>query len=381
MGETVFKPQPFFLNHKGAKMAIAKDPKSGKWIAQIGSGDQGTRKKKRFSHKKDAEAWVREQESFFESEESKYPFGPQTLVSDMLSLYLKSLTHRNSEYVREIKVSAEAIFKACKIKIFDDLNPRRLTPFRLRDDLSPRTRNKRLGFLKSMCRFLEAEGWILKSPLVGLKSISGIKPEKRALDQVETEELLRAAHANSPKDWFPIIFTGLRLALRKGELLTLEWGDLDLTYKRVHIRDKPHIILDGQPHKCKWGSSRVLPLYPELEKILLSLPQRNNFIFPNPLGNIRWNNVNRDFPLAIQGAKIDRIKEVTPHTLRHTRISQLICYEKRNIKEVQVFAGHRNTTTTFGYLHLLGGTDEMISADSSLPTLGQITGIKPEDEQ
>lgn len=368
------KTQPFFLNlNPGVKMALKKDPKSGKWIAQIGSGDQGTRKTKRFKYKRDAQAWIREQESYFESEESGFAFGPDTKIDEPVSLYLKSVEHRTPNYKREVKVSLQAVINICRIKTFGDITPKRLTPYRLRNDLNPRTINKHIGFVKSMCRFLESEGWISRSPVSGMKTISSIKPEKRALTQDETEELLRAVYSNSPDIWFPIVFIGLRLALRKAELLTLEWSDIDFKNKHVRIKDKPHIILDGNPHKCKWGSRRVLPLYPELERLLLSMPQTSNYLFTTNIGTIRWYNINRDFPLAIQGAKIERIKEVTPHTLRNTRISQLICYEKRHIKEVQAFAGHKNVTTTFGYMHLLGGLDDMISADSSLPSLDDIT--------
>lgn len=151
---------------------------------------------------------------------------------------------------------------------------------------------------------------------------------------------------------------------------------IDYKYKRVRIKDKPNIIIEGVPHICKWGSSRVLPLYSELEKLFKSLPQNSNFIFPNEDGSMRWNNINRDFPIVISGAKIENIKEITPHVLRHTRISQLVCYEKRHVKEIQVFAGHKNISTTFGYIHLLGGTEDMISADHSLPSLDEIKNAK-----
>lgn len=75
-------------------MALKKDPKSGKWIAQVGSGSTGTRRRKRFKTKKEAHAWIRELESYFESEASQCPFGPETPVDQMMDLYLKSISHR-----------------------------------------------------------------------------------------------------------------------------------------------------------------------------------------------------------------------------------------------------------------------------------------------
>ena len=228
-------------------MAIKKDPKSGKWIAQVGSGKNGSRRSKIFKFKKDAQDWVREQENYFNSEASKCPFGPETRVEEMMDLYLQSIAHRTHDYKREVRVSLLAVFKLCRIKLFEDIIPKRLTPYKLREDLNPRTKNKHVGFVKSMCRYLESEGWIYKSPISGIRSISSIKPEKRALTEEETEELMRTVYSNSPDIWFPIIFTALRLALRKGELLTLEWSDINFRYKRVRIGDKPHLIIEGKP--------------------------------------------------------------------------------------------------------------------------------------
>jgi integrase len=343
-------------------------------MAVVGSGNQGTRIKKSFHLKRDADVWFHERQVEHQSEESSYIFTPETTIEEMLEQYLKSLDTRTKSHRADINRSVLEVTQSLGIHFLKDLTSQQVHRYRNRSDQSPRTINKKLGYLKSMCSHLESEGWIDQSPLRNLKKKPSIKREKRALDKIETKELLRAVHAKSPNVWFPIIFTGLRLALRKGELLTLEFSDLDFDNKKIYIRDKPHLLILGEPHNCKWGSSRTLPLYPELEKLFQSLPRTSNFIFPTSDGSLRWNNVSRDFATAISCAKINRVKEITPHSLRHTRISQLICYEKCHIKEVQALAGHSNVATTFGYAHLLGGTDDLIKADSSLPKLDEIMG-------
>jgi integrase len=78
-----------------------------------------------------------------------------------------------------------------------------------------------IGYVKTMCRHLDFEGWSYKNPIENIRRISSIRTDKRELTKEETKELLSKIYKNYPDVWFPIIFTGLRLALRKGELLTL----------------------------------------------------------------------------------------------------------------------------------------------------------------
>ncbi|MBF0243902.1 MAG: site-specific integrase [Planctomycetes bacterium] len=358
-------------------MGVRFDAKIKKFIAQVGSGKLGTRKKKTFDLKRDAERWCREEGQRRDVGDHRARFQGESLVTDMLDVYMESMKHRTRLHQNDVRAGIEHILTVTKVRFFRDLKPTIIHRFKNVDGQSPRTINKKLGYIKTMCNHLEKHGWISKNPLTHLEKLKYIKGSKRALTSDECDELLKTVYANSPDVFFPIVFTGLRLALRKGELLTLEWTDIDFNRDTVSIKDKPHILVNGEPHHCKWGSSRVLPLFPELKKLLQKLPRTSTFVFPTEDGSMRWHNFNRDFVLAMRGAKIEQINQVTPHTLRHTRISQLISYEKRNIKEVQRFAGHSNLQTTIGYTHLLEPEGSLIDADSTLPSLEQVCGPCP----
>lgn len=252
------------------------------------------------------------------------------------------------------------------LKTLSDVTQQNIEPFK-QQSLSTTTLNRYLGALKTMLNYFERIGKIEANPIRLLKPWRGRTSTRRALSESECHELLRSAKLNSPKDFYPIIATFLMLGLRKSELVTLEWTDVDFKRDTVQVIDKPHIEIAGEPHRCKWNSSRVLPLRPGLKKIFQEMERTSNFIFPTKHGNFRFQNFARDFRRAISKAKVYKLEEITPHYLRHTFISQLLVYGKQDIKTVSYLAGHKNLKTTQGYSHLLGGKEELMEAVSSIP--------------
>ncbi len=160
------------------------------------------------------------------------------------------------------------------------------------------------------------------------------------------------------------------------EAATLEWDDIDLGNRLVHIHNKPHIMVNREPFFCKWGSQRSIPLKLSVIKLLMSLPRTSNWVFPTGNGKMRFNNFNREFDRAKMKAGLSRPQEVTPHSLRHTWISQLLA-NGVDLKSVSAMAGHRNRSTTAGYAHLIGGDEKMHLDIAKLPDFGKCTRSVP----
>jgi integrase len=121
----------------------------------------------------------------------------------------------------------------------------------------------------------------------------------------------------------------------------LEWENIDFENKVVRICDKPHVLINGEPFRCKWGSSRVIPLKQGVIDNLLKLDRKSQWVFQNKLGNNLFNNLLRRFRSALKKTKIVRSSEVCIHTLRHTWISHLL-NNGTSLKQVSVMAGHKN---------------------------------------
>ena len=84
------------------------------------------------------------------------------------------------------------------------------------------------------------------------------------LDFEESDRLLEAAKANYP-EYFAMVLLALRTGLRQGELLALQWGDVDLEIGKLVVRRSRWRGFEGSP---KNGRTRELPLSPETVTVL-----------------------------------------------------------------------------------------------------------------
>jgi len=346
-------------------MGIRKDKKSGKWIVTIGSGKNGNQVRRKFQFKEDAEEWLKQQQA---SIKFSHKLRPNTSVDELIDRYHESKGHLS---VRHRNDSTNVIRRLCKelhIKKVQDVTLFAFEGYKSRSDLRVRTINKHIGLFKAMMTYAVRNQLVSVNPLAGYQLKKGPSKQRRALREEECREILKSLKIESPDVFYPIIFTFLSLGLRKAELCTLEWTDIDFNRNQMHIQDKLDIIIENiQPHRVKWGSRRVLPLKKNLRDVLYSLPRTSKFVFATSDGTMRFHNLIRDLKYAMRNAKVHKVEEITPHVFRHTWISQMLQYGKVDIKMVSYLAGHRNLTTTQGYAHLLGGAAEQLKAVESLP--------------
>jgi integrase len=142
-------------------------------------------------------------------------------------------------------------------------------------------------------------------------------------------------------------------ALRSGELRSLRWADVDMERARLTIR----------PARDKARQGRTIALAPEAIQTfqeLATLPQlTSGFVF----GGM---DMRESLKLAAARAGLPN---VTPHHLRHARISELAS-SSRDVAAVQYFAGHQSLTTTDRYVRSrTERTEELLrSLDSGTPT-------------
>lgn len=346
-------------------MGIRKDKQSGKWIATIGSGAKGNQARRRFQYREDAEKWMEEQQASMKFSNRLRPNSP---IADLIDKYHESKGHLS---VRHRNDSTNVIRRLCKelhIRKVQDVTMFAFEGYKSRSDLKVRTINKHIGLFKAMMTYAVRNQLIQANPLAAYQAKKGPSKQRRALREDECREILKSLKEESPDVFYPIVFTFLSLGLRKAELCTLEWTDIDFNRNQMHIQDKLDITIENiQPHRVKWGSTRVLPLKQSLRDVLHDLPRTSRFVFATPDGTMRFHNLIRDLKYAMRNVKVHKAQEITPHVFRHTWISQMLQYGKVDIKMVSYLAGHRNLTTTQGYTHLLGGAEEQLKAVESLP--------------
>ena len=331
-----------------------------------------------FDRKRDAEAWQAEMKSRVMRDDLGLG-QPDMPIQEALEQHLQALKRTTIKHRRNVQVTILSAIRRYRLKTLRDLQPAVLERHKQDSANSLSTIKRDIILLKGFGGFLERSGLLSKNPVQKVKGPQGKPPEKRALTEDEVALLLEAMHRFTPK-LHPIIFFIAYTGLRKMEAVTLEWDDIDFRHKMVHIHNKPHVVVNGEPFYCKWGSERTIPLKLPVIKLLMGLKRRTNWVFPNEIGGLNCHNFNRDFDRAKYKSGIVRPNEISPHTLRHTWISQLLA-NGVDLKSVSMMAGHKNLSTTAGYAHLIGGAEKMHLDIDKLPDFEKCTRSVPANKR
>ena len=189
---------------------------------------------------------------------------------------------------------------------------------------------------------------------------TGTLGEKHEMKILEPKQIKAFIEVDPDQKYRTLLLTAIMTGDRQGELWGLNWSDLDLGRKQLHIR---RTFTHGQYFEPKTkGSIRKIDVAPVLAKELASWKlasggRGDDLIFPSRDGTpmICHNMKNRHFFPALKAAGIAAIRF---HDLRHTFASLLLA-QGESIKYVQVQMGHSSPTVTLNvYAHLLKETNQ-----------------------
>lgn len=190
-------------------------------------------------------------------------------------------------------------------------------------------------------------GLCARNPVRGVKIIStALKEKKRAYSSKDATKLLEYA-VHSP-DGLGIVLL-LELGIRRGELLALNWDDVNIDTKIVSISKTVSIengrVVIGPPKTD--SSIRELPLSLSIATYLSKL-KKTGLIFPNSVGQVfdphNWKKRVYD-PFMQRAAHDLQIPILNPHELRHT-CGTLLYAKTKNIFAVSKFLGHASVDIT-----------------------------------
>jgi len=137
----------------------------------------------------------------------------------------------------------------------------------------------------------------------------------------------------------------------KGEIFALMWQDINFKRSRILVRRN---YVKGRFGTPKSGKSRIIPLSPRLETVLLPHQRSEDdliFYYQEDETPLTRNRVKHAFWRALKRAGLRRIDL---HEIRDSFASQLIM-ESRSLKEVQELPGHSDIKMTMKYAHLSPG--------------------------
>lgn len=297
-----------------------------------------------FLKRTDAAEWARHWET--KADRNELPTNTKALASISLGELVQryrdeiSCTKRGSE-IEIIVLDAFLRDPICRKKLsvlatsdFADYRDRRLAV------ISAKTLIRQLAPLSNMFNIARREwGLPLRSnPLSDLRLVSPDNKRKRRLQEGELDKLLEAGRKTRNPLLIPIVRLALETAMRRGEILALQFCDVDIERCTATIRES------------KNGYSRTIPLSSLAAAILESTlavmcdkaKAQNARIFPlTPVAvRLAWDKLTKR-------AKID---DLHFHDLRHEAISRFFELGL-TVPEVASISGHRDIRMLLRYAH------------------------------
>ena len=313
---------------------IVKRP-SGKWQATVRSG--GKSLSKSFSKRADATSWSRSTE--LQTERMGLHATLQTssdtcTVGDALarfSVEVSANRQATSGDVERIRLASLGRNKLARIRL-DKLTSVDVVTWRDRrlKQVKPSTVVREMTLLQSAIEHA-LDGRVTENVVRQVKRPRVNDRRERRLLVGEWERLLDAIiDANTPL-LRPLLIFAIETAMRRGELLSMQWKHVDL--------DRCTVFLPT----TKNGHARTVPLSPTAVDVLRSLPRTDDRVFPLGIAAVRLG-----FERLRNRAGIDDLRL---HDLRHEAISRLV-ERGLSLFEVQQVSGHRTLQMLQRYVHL-----------------------------
>jgi integrase len=310
--------------------------RSSKWQARVkrdGYPDQV----KTFEARSDAERWARSVESamdkgqFIDTQEAQ-----RTTLREIILRYAQEVTPTMKSAVEDTYR-----LKAIARRPIADWSLMNLSAVRIaayRDERLKQVSNgtviRELAYLSSIINHARREWGInTLNPVLLVRKPPSPAGRIRKLSGDEKSRLLTYLEPKGRQNiWTrPVVVLALETAMRRGELLSLRWVDIDLFRQTAFLAD------------TKNGTPRTVPLSTAAVELLKSLPRKMlGDVFP-----IKYFTLDAAFKRAVKRAGL---KDFHFHDLRHTAITAM-AEKLPNLIELSAVTGHKSLSMLKRYYH------------------------------
>ena len=276
----------------------------------------------------------------------------ETTVRDFSSTLIAQLEvdDRKPSYIHEVRRLLNGhILPFFGSRAIRSIRPSDITKYKqAKQHLSNKTVNNHLGVLSRLLRLAVTDGIITAAPPV--KLISARVTEAPFFSEDEGHKLVDACEGRLRVMVIVALNTGLRL----GELVALQWDDIDLDARTLTVR-RQWCVVAKDFTRPKNGEFRVVPLPPRVVAALRDWPRRLlcPLVFPTESGRvIDKTDAGKYLARACKRAELERAGW---HKCRHTYASWLV---QRGVElfTVQKLLGHKTIQQTQRYAHLAPAT-------------------------
>jgi integrase len=199
--------------------------------------------------------------------------------------------------------------------------------------------NKELGKLRRMLNIAVREQWLPRNPFNNGESLISVETHReRVLSREEEARLLAAVDAEPKRGHLRgILFIALDCALRRGEIMTLTWSDVDFERRTLTVR----------AFNSKTARARTVAM---TTRVYLELRRVSEATTPEPTALVFGvrTSIKTAFNKALAAAHITNFHF---HDCRHTAVTRMI---RAGIPPVEVMrvSGHTTMSAFYRYANL-----------------------------
>jgi integrase len=234
---------------------------------------------------------------------------------------------------------------------------------------SSKTINNVLTVLNTLLK-VSVEWQVIQHVPCTVKLLRTTYREARFHDFDEYQRLISAAK-NLDIQAHLVTLLGGDAGLRCGEMMALQWADIELDQRRLHVRRSDW---KGNVTEPKGWKSRTIPL---TNRLAAALRDHRHLRSPRVLCQTNGRPLTQKMvrSLALRSAREANIANGGVHVLRHTFCSHL-AMRGAPVRAIQELAGHKDITTTQRYMHLspaaVEGAVRLLEQPSPVSSFGDI---------
>ncbi len=228
--------------------------------------------------------------------------------------------------------------------------------------LSPKTQANVLGVLATALRYAEGAGVIERMPPIRIRAVP--PPPIECWDFTELGRVYGAA-LREAEPWPTAVLLAGEAGLRVGEVLGLDWPDLDLVANTITVVRQVRQGVEGPP---KGGKPRTVPMTPRLAAHLRAVPRihtgRVVAHLGEPVGEGQAGHTLRRI------CRVAGLPERQWHRLRHTFATHAALLGANPLR-LQHWLGHSTLNMTLRYVHFAEAhawpiADEVLTAGADV---------------
>lgn len=324
-------------------MKVRKRKDSGNWVCDFYyNGKRIVRTLKYAKTRKEAEQAA----AVLMNKVFKHAYGlenrPGKLFEDfVVETFLPYSETNKRSFATDIYI-CRVLVKEFKSKKLDQIDPGSIEKFKQGFLYTPTVHGKQrtkttvnyhIAVLSKIFSLAVDSGFLESNPCEKVKKFRLNNRRTRVLSDAEERRLMEALAGN--KLVRDIVVLALNTGMRKGEILGLQWFDIDLKRLTIQIR------------KSKSYLNRIVPINETVRSVLEKRARNNEFVFPSPKTGGRLQDIKKGFNAARRRAGLFDFRF---HDLRHTAATRM-ADKGADAFTLATILGHSDIRVTARYTH------------------------------